>query len=114
MHGLQASAMPAESKVTVGVTVAAIRKLVCSRYGISEVEMCSARMTSDLIRPRHVAIYLASILTLKSNTEIGILFGNRDRATIRFAQKKIANWRLRDMVLNAEIRALTFELTGTI
>jgi hypothetical protein len=56
---------------------------------VSIKDILSSRRQADIIRPRHVAMYLAKMLTPRSMAEIGSRFGGRDHTTIMHAVKKI-------------------------
>jgi len=77
--------------------IAGIMRAVCEKFVISQIELCSARRQSHLVRPRHIAFWLCKELTLASFPEIGRLFGNRDHSTIIYGVNKI----------QAEVDALT-------
>lgn len=86
---------------------------VAQRYHVTRMDLVSARRTGGVIRPRHIAIYLAKILTPLSLPSIGRLFGKRDHTTILHAIRKMS-WLvetapgIRDEVerLRAEIEAM--------
>lgn len=69
--------------------VETIQKTVCAHYGISIMDMLSERRTKILVRPRHVAMYLAKELTLQSLPQIGRRFGGRDHTTCLNAIQRI-------------------------
>lgn len=71
------------------LTVRKVMEAVCREYGLSIVEICSARRTALLVRPRQVAMYLAKTLTIKSMPEIGRCFGGRDHTTVLHAVRKV-------------------------
>jgi hypothetical protein len=70
------------SAMSQKVTVAEIQRTVAGRYSMSVNDMVSKCRSHDLIRPRFIAVYLASTLTQLSTTVIGRLFGGRDHTTI--------------------------------
>lgn len=82
-----------------------IQIAVAEAYGLGRVELISRRRGGILIRPRQIAMYLCTILTIKSLPEIGRVF-NRDHTTIMHARDKIARLRKTDAKLNAEITEL--------
>jgi chromosomal replication initiator protein len=74
-----------ESKIT-------IEKILCevSRfYDVRIVDIKSERRTLDLIRPRHVACYLARKHTSLTTSKIGRLIGDRDHTTAMHAINSI-------------------------
>ena len=56
--------------------------IVADEFGISVDDILSHRRTVNVAIPRHIAVYLARRLTLRSTSEIGRLIGKRDHTTI--------------------------------
>ena len=77
---------PAEPK---HVRIEDIQHVVARQYNVSRADLLSSRRTMNVVRPRHVAMYLAKILTLRSLPEIGRHFGGRDHTTVLHAVRKI-------------------------
>ena len=76
----------------------------CSRfYGVSRVDMLSARRTAVVVKPRQVAMFLSKTLTLRSLPEIGRRFGGRDHTTALHAFLKIGALVETDEKLRGEI-----------
>jgi chromosomal replication initiator protein len=75
---------------------------VARHYNVSRTDICSARRTANVVRPRQVAMYLAKTLTLRSLPEIGRRFGGRDHTTVLHAVRKIAALIPKDAELAAE------------
>lgn len=96
------------------VTVAAIRHLVCREYQITPGQMNSKQRGNKLVRPRHIAIYLATRLTFNSLPRLGQMFGGRDHTTIMHARDRIAAKRLVDKALNEELAILEGNLLRQI
>lgn len=69
--------------------IRAIVLAVAREYGISEVDIYSTRRERKVLRPRHLAMYLAKTLTLRSLPEIGRRMGGRDHTTVLHAVRKI-------------------------
>lgn len=88
------------------VTVRAIIEAVSVEYGVSVVEILSHRRTADIVRPRQVAMYLATKLTMKSLPEIGRCFDDRDHTTILHAARKIRGLLTADPELVALVEKL--------
>jgi hypothetical protein len=72
------------------IPVSEIQAVVARVYRVSMRDLKSARRTNDIVRPRHVAIYLAQRFTLNSVPEIARAFGGRDHTTAAHAVKKIS------------------------
>jgi chromosomal replication initiator protein len=80
--------MDAESKPAP--TIRDIQSAVCGRFaGITVNDINSDRRPGEVIMPRHVAMYLARHLTLKSYPAIGRAFGDRDHTTVLSGIRKI-------------------------
>jgi len=66
-----------------------ILKVVAKHYKVSIDDIVSARRTSDIVMPRHIAMYLARTMTPRSFPEVGRRMGNRDHTTVLHGFKKI-------------------------
>jgi chromosomal replication initiator protein len=66
-----------------------IMATVANFYNVKVTDLKGARRLKQLVRPRHVAMYLIRKFTEHSFPEIGRIFGNRDHATVQHAVKKI-------------------------
>ncbi len=89
--------------------VEVIQTLVCSHFGIGRLDMLSNRRSTDMVLPRHLAIYLCRTLTFRSLHEIGLLF-RRDHSTVLHAVDHIKRQRPYDEMLDASILMLTNQL----
>ncbi len=84
----------------------AILQCVASFYNTKVSDLKGQRRLKQLVRPRHVAMYLVRRHTELSFPEIGRLFGNRDHATVQHACKKIASLLSKDVDLRNAIQTL--------
>ena len=84
-----------------------IKRIVCEYYQVKHHDLIGKSRNPEFVRPRHVAMYLACVLTGKSLPEIGRRFGNRDHTSILFAREKIKALIATDLVLADEVRYLT-------
>jgi chromosomal replication initiation ATPase DnaA len=91
-------------------SIAQIMDVVCRRYGVTKLELCSARKNFKIIRPRFIAIALARELTPFSLPAIGQKFGGRDHSTVLNAINKLEAMRAADPVLDAEVRGFKAQL----
>ena len=98
---------PAEPK---RVRIEDIQHVVARQYNVSRADLLSSRRTTNVVRPRHVAMYLAKILTLRSLPEIGRHFGGRDHTTVLHAVRKIDAVIGNDAALAEEIEFLKRQL----
>ena len=72
-------------------------------YGVSPLDVLSHRRTADVIRPRHVAMFLAKEMTSNSLPTIGRRFNDRDHTTVLSAFRKIDRQRREDARLQDEV-----------
>ena len=88
------------------VTVDDIQKTVAAYFDITVDDLHSKRRTKTVVRPRHIAMYLAKTLTTRSLPDIGRRFGGRDHSTVIHAVNKIADQLPSDAVLSDDVEAL--------
>ncbi|MEM7072143.1 MAG: helix-turn-helix domain-containing protein, partial [Pseudomonadota bacterium] len=89
------------------VTIAAIQRAVCAHYSVQLKDLLSARRSRAIVQPRHVAMYLARELTVRSFPEIGRMFGDRDHSTVYHAIKQIERKKLHDIELANQLQHIT-------
>ncbi|WP_323760673.1 chromosomal replication initiator protein DnaA [Maricaulis sp.] len=94
------------------LTVDEIQKVVATHFGITTADICSKRRTQVVVRPRHIAMYLAKTLTTRSLPDIGRRFGGRDHSTVIHAVSKVTAMIDAGDPVADEIDALTRELQG--
>jgi Bacterial dnaA protein helix-turn-helix len=70
-------------------TVSSISAIVAKEYGVSKVDLLSDRRTDNVVRPRHVIMYLAKALTTSSLPAIAHRLGKRDHTTVIHGVRKI-------------------------
>jgi chromosomal replication initiator protein len=83
-----------------------VQSVVADHFGVTVVDLKSARRTHNLILPRQIAMYLAKTLTLRSYPDIAQRFGKRDHTTVVHAVRKIERLIVADAVFAATIAAL--------
>jgi len=94
------------------ISVENIQKTVADFYGIKTADMYVKGRHAQIVRPRHIAMYLAKELTQKSLPEIGEMFGGRDHTTVLYAVRKMADLRHKDAQLNHDLHVLEQTLKG--
>jgi len=94
------------------LTVDDIQKAVAGHYGVTPADICSKRRTQSVVRPRHVAMYLAKTMTTRSLPDIGRRFGNRDHSTVIHAVNKVTSLLKAGDPVSDDIDRLTRELQG--
>ena len=82
-------ATEADDALPAGPQVSFIISQISARMGVSVNDILSQRRTSECVQARHVAIYLAKVMTTRSLPEIGRRFAGRDHTTILHATRKI-------------------------
>ncbi|WP_316214154.1 helix-turn-helix domain-containing protein [Bradyrhizobium sp. SZCCHNR2032] len=93
-------------------SMASIIKAVCQFYHVSALDIRSERRTSDVVRPRHLAMYFGKQLTPLSFPTIGRLLGGRDHTTVMHGARKIQRAMLLDADLAHDVAALFQIITG--
>ena len=83
-----------------------ILQTVASFFNIKISDLKGSRRLKQLVRPRHIAMYLVRRHTDMSFPEIGRVFGGRDHATVQHACKKIRTQLARDADLKNAIQTL--------
>ena len=94
------------------ITVDEIQKTVATHFGVSTSDICSKRRTQNVVRPRHVAMYLAKTMTTRSLPDIGRRFGGRDHSTVIHAVKKVTEMLKSGDSIADDVDALTRALKG--
>jgi hypothetical protein len=84
-------------------TVNQIIRFVAREYDLSREDLLADRRTQNLVRPRHIAMWLAKTITRKSYPYIGLRFGNRDHTTILHGVRKIERERQTDYALQYQL-----------
>lgn len=72
-------------------SITKIQKVVADYFSITVADLKSKKKTSDIAKPRHIAIYLCRTETDECLSKIGLEFGGRDHSTISASYDKIAN-----------------------
>lgn len=94
------------------ILISDIISVVSEHYGVPRIDIISQRRTAAVIKPRHVAVYLARVLTVQSLPEIGRRFGGRDHTTILSAYRRISGLIEHDPGFAAEVDALRLKILG--
>jgi chromosomal replication initiator protein len=100
----------ATAKVS-SASIRAIMETVASYYRVTCLDIMSDRRTADIVKPRHVAMYLCCELTHRSMPAIGRAFGDRDHTTILHARTKMAKVAEVDADLAADLKMLRYAIT---
>ena len=87
---------------------------VAAFYECSTVDLVSQRREHFIIKPRHVAMYLAKEMTAHPYTVIGKRFGDRDHTSAMHARHKIAQQVDTDDRIRDEIDVLKLRIMGAM
>jgi hypothetical protein len=91
--------------------IRSIMETVATYYRVTCLDIMSDRRTADIVKPRHVAMYLCCEMTHRSMPAIGRAFGDRDHTTILHAREKMARKALIDPDLAADLKMLRYAIT---
>lgn len=83
--------------------IANIIRFVAKCHEVAVADILADRRTANLIRPRHIAMWLAKRMTTKSLPYIGQRFGGRDHTTVLSAVRKIERNRQIDPDLQLQL-----------
>lgn len=92
------------------ITVDLIVDIVAEHYKVTSEGIISKSRKKELIKPRHIVMYLALNLTNLTQEEIGKCLGNRDHSTISNGRDKITNELLTNKSLEKNLVAITNKL----
>ena len=88
-------------------SISAIKRHVASEFGVTVQDLESQRRSQIVVRPRHVAMFVARYLTRLSLPVIARGFGNRDHTSVLYAVRKIENLKATDDRLARHIDKLS-------
>ena len=71
------------------VTPRSIIQCVCSYFDITNNEICSKRRSRDIVRPRHIAMYLVRMLTDTPQQKIADMLNVNDHTSVIHACRRI-------------------------
>jgi chromosomal replication initiation ATPase DnaA len=83
-----------------------IQRATARHYGLALNEMLGEGRMLRIAIPRHIAMYLARELTLKSHPQIGRMFAGRDHSTVVHAVNAIKARLLRDPELADHVASI--------
>lgn len=91
-------------------SISKIQKTVADYFNITVSDLKSKKKTSNIARPRHIAIYLCRVETDEGLARIGMEFGGRDHSTVSASYDKITNELKNDEKLNTTIKEIKNKL----
>ncbi len=83
-------------------------------YGVPTSSLFAEHRLKDIVKTRHIAMYLAKELTPRSLPDIGRRMGGRDHTTVLHGVRKIAALIKSDPSLAAEVATIRARIVGRI
>lgn len=91
-------------------SISKIQKAVADYFNITVNDLKSKKKTSNISKPRHIAIYLCRVMTDEGLARIGMEFGGRDHSTVSASYDKITNELKLDKKLNIIVEEIKNKL----
>ena len=95
-------------------SIADVMDLVSSYYSVPVMDIASARRDKTTLKARHVCMYLARHITLRSLPEIGRKMGGRDHTTVINGVERITKLIDEDHAMAADIAYLSAHLAANM
>lgn len=86
------------------ITIDEIINVVCDHYSVKKEDIISSKRNKELVRPRHIIMYLGRFLTAGTYNEIAAVLGGRDHTTVIHGERVIT-----DLIENDEATRRTIE-----
>jgi chromosomal replication initiator protein len=93
-------------------TIRDIQAAVAARYGVSVLDLLSARQGNEVLWPRHVAIWCARHHTPLSLVQIGQAFGGRHHTTVMHALDRVELRIRADATAATEVQGIVQAITN--
>lgn len=90
----------------VAPSIDTIKRMAAAHFGVSEIDITSARRDRQTVIARHTAMLLARELTRHSYPVIGRLFGDRNHSTVLDAVRSIQGRMRQDPTIAASVDAV--------
>ena len=94
------------------ITKEAIIKWVCSSLNVSEKDLIGASRQRELVRARHLSMYLLKNEAAMPVTNIGRLMGNRNHSTVLHGIRAISNGLKHDIALRNDLEQIRKRLVS--
>jgi len=94
------------------ITVQKIKNVVAQNYGISVKSIDSRLRMANIVKARHVAMFLTGEILKKNYSEIGVAFGGKDHTTVLHAFKKINDLLEKDKIFKKTLTKIKKEITS--
>ncbi len=92
------------------VEIDEVIRTVSEYFGIRASDLTGPKRTQNIARSRQVAVYLVKSLTVKSLSEIGRRFGNRDHSTVLHSVRRVEKMMAEDNRFANDIEMLRRKL----
>lgn len=86
------------------ITMDEIINVVCNHFSVNREDIISSKRNKELVRPRHIIMYLGRFLTAGTYSEIAAVLGGRDHTTVIHGERVIT-----DLIENDEVTRRTIE-----
>jgi chromosomal replication initiator protein len=100
------------SRPTLKVNPNDVLRAVSNHYHVKQAALKGPQRIAELVKARHIAMYILKEDLHLPFTEIGKWFSNRDHTSAMHAVKKITDQMLADEVLRRDVSALRMSLTA--
>lgn len=109
---VKADITPLPISADMGLKVEDVKREVCKYFGLSQIELTSARRGWETVRPRQIAMHLTKQFTGRSLPEIGRRFGKRDHTTVMSAIRRVKALCQTDWMIAYDVAHLEVSLSG--
>lgn len=84
-------------------------RAMCEKLGVSQTAVCSSSRARAVVRARQIMMFALKSATKLSLSEIGMLVGDRDHATVLYGIAQVEKLRKTDLLADAEINQMLDE-----
>ncbi|MBV8112079.1 MAG: hypothetical protein JO312_26205 [Hyphomicrobiales bacterium] len=109
---IRAARADAKIRSMGNIPIGAILGACAVFYGVPISSLFADRRTQEIVKARHIAMYLAKELTPRSLPDIGRRIGGKDHTTVLHGVRKIAALMKRDPNLVAEVAIIRARIVG--
>ncbi|AKU79247.1 chromosomal replication initiator protein DnaA [Spiroplasma turonicum] len=94
------------------ITVQKIKDVVSQYYGVNIKSIDSSIRVQNVVKARHVAMYLTGELLKKNYSEIGLAFGGKDHTTVLNAFNKINKFLKEDKLFRSALKKIKKDIVS--
>jgi len=92
------------------ISAETIIRTICRHYGLKQKDLLSKSRKQDIVKARHLTMYLIYKYTGQSYQQIGLVMGKRDHSTVLHACNAVNARILADKFFRAEVESVENEL----